>query len=143
MDKVNRSNAIEEAFLFGIAFAVAAVAMSVAGPARALSLEEGFRSPPDSAKPQVYYFMMNGNITKEGLTCDFEAMANAGLGGMIMLDLGGVQNFAEVTRTSHLHDVAALAQGRRAAALWPHRLRSPLVWRAGCSERRYPAADVT
>lgn len=62
--------------------------MSLAGPARTLSLEEGFRSPPDSAKPQVYYFMLNGNITKEGLTCDFEAMAKAGLGGMIMMDAG-------------------------------------------------------
>ena len=71
-----------------LSVAAAAVSMSLAGPARTLSLEEGFRSPPDSAKPQVYYFMMNGNITKEGLTCDFEAMAKAGLGGMIMMDAG-------------------------------------------------------
>ena len=71
-----------------LSVAAAVVSMSLAGPARTLSLEEGFRSPPDSAKPQVYYFMMNGNITKEGLTCDFEAMAKAGLGGMIMMDAG-------------------------------------------------------
>lgn len=31
----------------------------------AQTLEEGFLSPPDSAKPQTWYHMMNGNVTKE------------------------------------------------------------------------------
>ena len=46
--------------------------------ASALTLEDGFRNPPDSAKPHVWYHMMNGNVTKEGITCDFEALAKAG-----------------------------------------------------------------
>ena len=31
---------------------------------------------------------MNGNVTKEGITCDFEAIARAGVGGVQMFDAG-------------------------------------------------------
>ena len=54
----------------------------------ALSLEGGFRSPPDSAKPQTWYHLMNGNVTKEGITRDFEEIAKAGLGGVQIFDVG-------------------------------------------------------
>ena len=52
-------------------------------------LEECFMSPPDSAKPYVFYIMMNGNVTTEGVTCDFEALAKAGIGGVQIFDKGG------------------------------------------------------
>ena len=52
------------------------------------ALEKGFVSPPDSAKPHTWYHMMNGNATKEGITCDFEAIARAGIGGVQMFDAG-------------------------------------------------------
>lgn len=45
------------------------------------SLEAGFQSPPDSAKPQTWWHWMNGNVTKEGITADLEAMKEIGLGG--------------------------------------------------------------
>jgi len=45
------------------------------------SLEAGFQSPPDSAKPQTWWHWMNGNVTKEGITADLEAMKQIGLGG--------------------------------------------------------------
>jgi len=57
-------------------------------PVSALTLEEGFKTPPDSAKPHTWYHMMNGNVTKEGITCDFEALAKAGIGGVQMFDAG-------------------------------------------------------
>lgn len=44
-------------------------------------LEAGFQSPPDSAKPQTWWHWMNGNVTKEGITADLEAMKQIGLGG--------------------------------------------------------------
>jgi len=69
------------------AAAFAAAGLVPAGGA-ALSLERGFRSPPPSARPHVWYHMMNGNISKEGVTCDFEAMAAAGLGGLHLFDIG-------------------------------------------------------
>ena len=54
----------------------------VQGVARgADSLEAGFQSPPDSARPQTWWHWMNGNVTKEGITADLEAMKQIGLGG--------------------------------------------------------------
>ena len=49
------------------------------------ALERGFKSPPDSAKPRVWWHWMNGNITKEGIRLDLEWMKRVGI--------GGVQNF--------------------------------------------------
>ena len=60
----------------------------VSGTTTALTLEEGFKTPPNSAKPHTWYHMMNGNVTKEGITCDFEALAKAGIGGVQMFDAG-------------------------------------------------------
>jgi hypothetical protein len=45
------------------------------------ALEAGFLSPPDSARPQTWWHWMNGNITREGITADLEAMKDIGLGG--------------------------------------------------------------
>jgi len=44
-------------------------------------LEKGFVQPPDSARPHTWWHWMNGNITKEGITADLEAMARVGIGG--------------------------------------------------------------
>ena len=51
-------------------------------------LEAGFVRPPDSARPHVYYMIMNGNMSKECITADFEAMAKTGIGGVLVLDVG-------------------------------------------------------
>jgi hypothetical protein len=51
------------------------------------SLETGFRSPPDSAKPQTWWHWMNGNITKAGITADLEAMKQIGLGGATVVSV--------------------------------------------------------
>ncbi len=45
------------------------------------ALEAGFRRPPDSARPHTWWHWMNGNITKEGITADLEAMKRVGVGG--------------------------------------------------------------
>ena len=44
-------------------------------------LVQGFQSPPASAKPQTWWHWMNGNVTKEGITLDLEAMQRVGIGG--------------------------------------------------------------
>lgn len=36
---------------------------------RAQTLENFFKAPPLCARPSTYWMWMNGNITKEGLTC--------------------------------------------------------------------------
>ncbi len=64
----------------------------VAGLARAEELEQSFVHPPDSARPWVYWFWNNGNVTKEGISADLEAMQRVGIGGCLIMDV--VQKFA-------------------------------------------------
>jgi hypothetical protein len=51
-------------------------------------LEENFKDPPVSSAPQVIWFWMNGNVTKEGITLDLEAMKQVGIGGVLNFDVG-------------------------------------------------------
>ena len=50
------------------------------------SLEAGFETPPNSAKPRVWWHWMNGNITKEGIKLDLEWMNRIGIGGFQNFD---------------------------------------------------------
>jgi len=50
-------------------------------PARADELDKNFVTPPPSARPHTWWHWMNGNVTKEGITADLEAMARVGIGG--------------------------------------------------------------
>ena len=50
------------------------------------SLEEGFKNPPNSARPRVWWHWMNGNITKEGIKLDLEWMNRVGIGGFQNFD---------------------------------------------------------
>src|SRR3954468_20679729 len=52
------------------------------------NLEESFIRPPDPAKPCAIWFWMNGNVTKEGITLDLEAMKRVGIGGIFNFDVG-------------------------------------------------------
>ena len=51
-------------------------------------LAEQFLNPPASAKPHTWWHWMNGNISKEGITADLEAMAKAGIGGAQIFNVG-------------------------------------------------------
>ena len=62
------------------------------GPALAEAgdeLAEGFRAPPDSARPLTWWHWLNGTITRDGITADLEAMKRAGLGGCYLFNCGG------------------------------------------------------
>jgi hypothetical protein len=50
------------------------------------ALEQGFVTPPDAAKPRVWWHWMNGNITKEGIKLDLEWMHRVGIGGFQNFD---------------------------------------------------------
>lgn len=54
---------------------------------RADELDRNFSLPPDSAKPWVYWFWMNGNVTREGITADLEAMRRVGIGGALIMNV--------------------------------------------------------
>ena len=50
-------------------------------------LINGFKSPPDSAKPGVYWYFMDGNINRESLTKDLESMKQAGISNLMYLEV--------------------------------------------------------
>lgn len=50
-------------------------------------LETGFVNPPDSARPGVYWYFMDGNVSKESITKDLEAMKAAGIGYVVYLEV--------------------------------------------------------
>ncbi|MGB0743243.1 MAG: glycosyl hydrolase [Opitutales bacterium] len=47
-----------------------------------LSLEKGFKNPPQDARPQVWWHWMYGNITEEGITKDLEQLQALGIAGV-------------------------------------------------------------
>ena len=74
-------------------FSLVAVLVFATASARG-DLPDDFRTPPESARPWVYWFWMNGNITREGITADLEAMHDVGIGGCLIMhvklgDIGG------------------------------------------------------
>jgi alpha-L-rhamnosidase len=75
--------------IFTSAALVALLWAACVGPvgAQPLNLESGFRTPPHSARPWVYWFVMDGNQTKAGITADFEALKRVGIGGVIFMEV--------------------------------------------------------
>jgi hypothetical protein len=59
-----------------------------AGPA-ADPLAKGFAAPPFSAAPRTWWHWMNGNVTKEGVTADLEAMKRVGVRAATIVIIGG------------------------------------------------------
>lgn len=52
-------------------------------------LELSFREPPDTARPWVFWFWMNGNISRDGITKDLESMKQVGIGGVLWMEVSG------------------------------------------------------
>ena len=50
-------------------------------------LKNDFLNPPDAARPGVYWYFMDGNMSKEGMTKDLESMKKAGIGNLIFLEV--------------------------------------------------------
>ena len=50
-------------------------------------LEKGFQNPPDSVRPGVYWYFMDGNLSREAMTKDLEAMKQAGIGNLVYLEV--------------------------------------------------------
>ncbi len=59
---------------------LALLASSLVGSAQAETLETRFTHPPETTRPRCYWYWMDGQITKEGITRDLEAMKRVGIG---------------------------------------------------------------
>ncbi|MEA3463171.1 MAG: glycosyl hydrolase [Bacteroidota bacterium] len=51
-------------------------------------LKETFKNPPESAKPGVYWYFMDGNLSIEEMTRDLESMKEVGINHVIFLEVG-------------------------------------------------------
>lgn len=66
--------------------ALAPTVSATAAPRDALA--EEFLQPPAAAKPHTLWHWMDGNVSKEGITADLEAMQRIGLGGAMIFSIG-------------------------------------------------------
>ncbi|MGD0897174.1 MAG: glycosyl hydrolase, partial [Thermoguttaceae bacterium] len=74
--------------LVATTFVHAALAADPASGASGGDLERSFASPPEAARPWVYWFWGNGWLSREGITADLEAMKRAGIGGALIMETG-------------------------------------------------------
>ena len=72
-----------------ITFVLLVVGVSCLTGAKEMRLDTGFRQPPDSARPHTWWHWMDGNVSREGITKDLEAMKQIGIGGFQKFDVGG------------------------------------------------------
>ncbi len=74
----------------GLAAALLAIPFSASDAAKPVIardlLLEGFRNPPQDAKPRVWWHWMNGNVTVDGIRRDLEWMHRIGIGGVDAID---------------------------------------------------------
>jgi len=71
-----------------LAILAAWIAIAVAQTVLATDrLEDGFRNPPPEARPGVYWYFMDGNLTRQGMSDDLEAMKAAGIGNLVFLEV--------------------------------------------------------
>jgi hypothetical protein len=74
-------------------------------------LKEQFLNPPEDARPGVYWYFMDGNLSKEGMTADLESMKQAGIGNVLFLEVnvgvprGKVDFLSEDWKTLFAHAV--------------------------------------
>ena len=62
---------------------------SVFGQSNELSvLKEEFKSPPATSAPGVYWYFMDGNLSREEMTKDLESMKMVGISNLIFLEVG-------------------------------------------------------
>lgn len=71
----------------GAAFMVA-LALSGQSQAQRSELEEGFRNPPATARPHVWWHWLTGNIDTSGAMLDLEWLSKIGVGGVHVFEAG-------------------------------------------------------
>jgi hypothetical protein len=83
---MNRSYSLGLSLVLGALMGVAGSERPVFG-AGTEALAKGFARPPLSARPWVYWFWLNGNITSNGITTDLESMKRVGIGGALIMEV--------------------------------------------------------
>jgi hypothetical protein len=63
----------------------------------AQSLEQLWKSPPEDARSQVFWYWMQGAVNKESITADLEAMKAIGLAGAYLMPIKGAPEKPHIT----------------------------------------------
>jgi hypothetical protein len=50
-------------------------------------LKKHFISPPSSSSPGVYWYFMDGNLSREGMSKDLESMKEAGISHLMYINV--------------------------------------------------------
>ncbi|MDR0538735.1 MAG: glycosyl hydrolase [Tannerellaceae bacterium] len=102
-----------KSLIFPIFISVLAGCMSPNGQNSALrALAKEFVSPPDAARPGVYWYFMDGNLSKDGITSDLVSMKEAGIGNVLFLEVnvgvprGNVNFMSEEWQSLFAHAVS-------------------------------------
>lgn len=66
-------------------------------------LEKDFKNPLPQFKPRTWMHAMSGNMTKEGLTKDFESMEKVGIGGVLLFNIAQGIPYGPVQYNSDKH----------------------------------------
>lgn len=75
------------------------------------TLKSSFKNPPDSSRPGVYWYFMDGNLSKKGMTEDLESMKKAGIGSVVFLEVnvgvprGNIDFFSKEWKEHFIHAV--------------------------------------
>lgn len=69
-----------------VAVLSASTALAAAPVTAPDSFKDGFVSPPNAARPRVWWHWMNGNITQDGIAKDLDWMKAVGIGGLQNFD---------------------------------------------------------
>jgi len=89
---------------------VLAIMLGCSSGASGSSIEQSFKSPPESARPYTWWHWLNGNVSKEGITKDLEAMKAVGLAGFQLFDASvGIPPGPIVHNSSEFHEMVAFA----------------------------------
>lgn len=74
------------------------------------TIEQSFKNPPKSARPYTWWHWVDGNISKQGITKDLEAMKAVGIAGYQQFDGGlGFPNGGVLYNTPQYHEMVKFA----------------------------------
>lgn len=62
--------------------------------AAADDLSQGFQNPPGSARPWVWWFWLNNNVTKQSITADLQELKDKGIGGVTVYSIAVLRGSA-------------------------------------------------
>lgn len=77
-------------------------------------LAEAFTHPAADSRPWCYWYWMNGNMTRAGIQADLQGLADVGVGGVNLFDIGLLPAGQVVNRSREWYDLVKFAIGEAA-----------------------------